>query len=131
MKQKKLIYLLCFLLLLSGCSRKKQTNPTQVVSHADIIFTQGEESHTLSYNHPKKLEAILNYLRTLRYQGKDDPEQNGSNLIDIKLYMTNGTCRTYRQQDYAYLCRNGGPWKKIDPMQGRSLMILLKLMPPD
>jgi len=132
-KQKKLAFILCFLLLLSGCGRKKPEISHNVVSRAEVVCTQGEQTYQLTYRHPKKLEAILNFLRTLRDQGRPEisPEQLGGDRFDIRLTMPDGTVRTHRLQDYAYFCRSGGEWEKIDPIQGRSFMVLLKLMPED
>ena len=132
-KWKIFAFILCFLALLSGCARKTQEVPHSVVSYADVVCTHSGEAYQLTYRHPKKLEAILNFLRTLRDQGRPEisPEQLGGDRFDIRLTMPDGTVRTHRLQDYAYFCRSGGKWEKIDPLQGRSLMILLKLMPED
>lgn len=133
MKKKKLAVVLCFMILLSGCDRKTPEIAHSVVSHADVICNHSGKSYTMTYRHPKKLEAILNYLRCLRYKGRPEtsPEQLAGDSYEIRLSMSDGSTRTHRLQDYAYLRRNGGEWEKIDPMQGRSLMLLLKLMPED
>ena len=131
--KKKLVFILCLLGLLSGCARKTQEVPHSVVSYADVVYTHSGEAYQLTYRHPKKLEAILNFLRCLRSQGRPEiqPEKLAGDRYDIYLSMTDGSTRVHRLQDYTYLCRSGGKWEKIDPLQGRSLMILLKLMPED
>ena len=133
MKWKKIVFILCFLALLSGCTRKKQEIPHSVVSRAEVVCTHAGESYTLTYRHPKKLEAILNYLRCLRYKGRPEiqPERLAGDRYDICLSMSDGSTRIHCLQDYAYLRRHGEKWEEIDPIQGRSLMVLLKLMPQD
>lgn len=131
MNKKILVLILC--IFLSGCTRKTPAVPNNVAVRADIFCTQSDKTYQLTYEHPQKLEAILNYLRTLRYQGNPEtsPEQLSGDRFEIRLTMSDGSVRTHRLQDYAYLRRNGKEWEKIDPLQGRSLVLLLKLMPED
>ena len=130
-KNKIMVLILC--IFLSGCARKTPAAPNSVVVRADIICTQSERTYQLTYQHPQKLEALLNFLRTLRYQGSPEtsPETLSGDRFEIQFTMSDGSVRTHRIQDYAYLRRNGKEWEKIDPLQGRSLVLLLKLMPQD
>ncbi len=133
MKQKKLAIILCFLLTLSGCVGKKPPQSGRVVTKIDVACTQDNAQHLLTYQQPQKIEAVLNYLRCVKYRGKpeSDPETLPGMLYEITVTNSDGTNRVYRQKENAYLCRNGRTWEKIDPMQGRSLWLLLKLMPED
>ena len=133
MKKRKRIFLLCFLLILPGCSRTKPQTSGRVVTGIHICCTQSGVTRELTYREPRKMEAVLNYLRCLNYAGKaqEDPETLPGDLYKITVVNSDGTNRVYRQRAFSYLCRNGETWEKIDPNRGKYLWLLLKLMPGD
>ena len=132
MKKTKLTLLVVIMCLISGCSRA-EAPVSRVVTKIDVVCTQSNTQVIRTYKHPKKMEALLYYLRTLRYCGKadTDPEQIRGDAYHIVLTYSDGTSRVYRQRANRYLSRDARPWEQIDPRQGRSLPLLLKLMPED
>ena len=131
---KKLLFILslCLLITLSGCGSKKPAESSRVVTKIDITCTQNDVQHLLAYRQPKKIEAVLNYLRCVKYRGKPEsnPEDLPGELYEITITNSDGTNRIYRQKENAYLYRSGS-WEKIDPNWGNYLFLLLKLMPGD
>ena len=132
MKQKKLAFILCLLIALSGCTGKKPPQSGRVVTKIDVACTKDDVQHLLAYRQPQKIEAVLNYLRCVKYRGKPEsnPEALPGELYEITVTNSDGTNRIYRQKENRYLYR-GGSWETIDPNWGNYLFLLLKLMPGD
>ena len=129
-KKKGFALILCFLLFLSGCTGKKPTG--RVVTKIEVACTQGDIQYVLTYREPRKMIAVLNYLRSVKYNGEpeSDPEKLPGDLYEIRVINSDGTNRVYRQKANTYLYRSGS-WEKIDPNWGKYFWLLLKLMPQD
>ena len=124
-KRKACLLLLLIFLLLSGCARKSAlTSPIcRVVVRVDVESRNNEERIYRRYTDPKKVSAMLDYLRKLSpYMPADrDPERLTGENHTITVYSSDGTMQVYRQRANSYLSVNSQPWQRIDDTQAKTL----------
>ncbi len=103
------------------------------VTQAHITLYQGPQQQTRIYQAPKKINSVLNFLRTTRPRGKADPAvfSPDGHRYQIVLHYCDGTESTYRLQEYRYFHGTNGIWQKISPTHGQMLYLLLHLLPSD
>ncbi len=121
-------------LLLCGYRASAAGHPAQplrVVTQVDVTVRRNEESWQRHYTQPEKAQAVLNYLRLLKYRGTADPEEATAASFEIQVLFSNSSQKTFFQQGDSHLRRDGGPWEKIDPEQGCKLLPLLERLPSD
>ena len=131
-KYWKLLILLILGLLLTGCQPKAPEKPRLV---HEILITGVHQDAPLEifYSDPRKMEAILYYLRSLEDLGRPDtdPERIMGDRFKITVSFTDGSQNVYRQQADQFLSRNSHPWRIIDSNKAKLLYPLLAGMPPD
>ncbi len=121
-------------LLLCGCRASAAGQPAQplrVVTQVDVTCRQDEDIWQRHYTQPEKAQAVLSYLRLLKYRGTETPEETDGLLFEIQVLFSNGSQKAFFQQGDSHLRRDGGPWEKIDPEQGCKLLPLLERLPSD
>ncbi len=121
---KKLLFLLCFLFLLAGCTPKPHY---KVVQQIHIAAPTGE----YRYDAPDKVAKYLYYLRSLKTWGPAELDALRGDEIWITLHYSDGSSRTYRQLGNQCLAIGNGGWKKIRSDNGNKLRLLLEAVPPD
>lgn len=137
MKRRQL--LIAFLLgicLLSGC---RQAQPVETVPNSRIVtkvsasYVFGKTRLQRSYVRDEKIRSVLMYLRLLKQQGRTgvDPERLEGSSGEITVEYTDGTRNVYYLRSDSFLSRNGRPWQRIDPKQGKWLRPMLESMPSD
>ena len=133
------IFVVCVLFsaLFAGCGRKKTASQKpgmgKVVAQIDVTCKKDESALFWQYTDQEKMEAILLYLRLLHRGGgaQIDPNRVKGDHYEIVLHYSDGRKRVYYQHADRYLSDNYAPWEKIDPEQGKDLMLLLRSMPSD
>lgn len=121
---KKILYLLCFLFLLTGCKTKTHH---KVVQQILITSPQGE----YRYDAPDKVQKYLYYLRSLKTWGPAELDALQAGQYRITLHYSDGSSRVYRQLGSQCLAVGFGGWKKIRSDNGDKLRLLLEAVPPD
>ena len=126
------VFLFCCLALW-GCAPQKDTSATCYVR---LIYVQGTHEGqpiTRQYMHPRKLDTILFYLRTLEDQAlaKTDPERIVGDRYRITVVFSDGSKKIYYQQADRFLSRDARPWRQVDREKARLFYPLLKSLPPD
>ena len=129
----RLLILFCFsAVIMSGCVRKNAPH-TRVVTQVDISCRQENYALHRHYTDPQKMEYVLLYLRLLKPEGRADspPALTSQDLYEIKISMSDGTQRNYRQLAHRYFRKDTGPWELIDPKQAAGLYFLMQKLPSD
>jgi len=125
LKKCTAIFLILLTVLLPGCARKRTwTQPIcSVVVRVDVESRNHEERIYRRYTDPKKVSAMLDYLRGLSpYMPADrDPERLTGENHTITVYSSDGTTRVYRQRANRYLSVDSQPWQRIDDTQAKKL----------
>ena len=103
------------------------------VTRAQITLYQGGQPQTRIYQQPKKINSVLNFLRTTRPRGKADPDAfaAGSHSYHITLHYCDGTQSDYGLQEYRYFYGSNGLWQKVSPSHAQMLYLLIHLLPSD
>ena len=124
-KQSRAIFLLILILILPGCAKKRTwAGPIcSVVVRVDVESKNNAERIYRRYTDPKKVSAMLDYIRKLSpYMPADrDPERLAGESHTITVYSSDGTMQVYRQRANAYLSVNSQPWQKIDNKEAQAL----------
>ncbi len=124
--------LLSVSILLGGCqvrATEQPAVPVRVVTQIDIEAAH-DPALQRCYTAPQKLEAVLSYLRLLRFRGSASALEVRGERFDIRIRYSDGSSRTVFQFGRQYLRRSDG-WEYIDPAQGRLLQVLLQHLPSD
>lgn len=129
---KIFILILCCLGLWGCTDRTPEASPL-LVSQVHVLARHQGDTAVFQYTHPKKMETILYYLRTLEDQGlaKTDPERIMGDSYRIYLTFSDGSRRVYYQQADRFLSKNAHPWHRINSTKASLLYPLLKSMPSD
>ena len=131
----KCMLLLCLMFLCalipfgSGAAAPKN----RYIVQAQVILYKNESRQIWSYHQPKKINSILNYLRTTDPRGRVYTAQPvaDSHNYRIILYYSDGSQNAYHLQDYRYFCKGTGLWQRVSPSHAQLLYPLLQLLPPD
>ena len=125
MRKYTAVLLILLTVLLPGCARKHAwAQPIcSVVVRVDVESRNYEERIYRRYTDPKKVSAMLDYIRSLSpYMPADrDPERLTGESHTITVYSSDGTIRVYRQRANSYLSVDAQPWQKIDDTQAKKL----------
>ena len=114
-----------------GCGRKK--GGIRVVEQ---ISVQRDENGTVVchiYEDPKKMQLILNKVRTLgqRFSLDIDPETLDVPTVTMTLLYSDGTGLQYQIKPDRYVRVGQAPWQQASPKQVTSLRLLLLSLPED
>lgn len=125
-KIRKILLLLCLLPGLAGCGQT-EGRATPVVTMVQITCRCDGQVLTRTYTQPDKMKRFLYYLRRQQVKGYAlcDPERSLSDAFWIRLQLSDGSCRTYRQRGADFVSRDSHRWKAIDNTWGRRLYLLM------
>ena len=131
-KFRKFFSIVVFTLLLSGCNGKPPQAPN-LVTGIHVAGVHQDAPLEIFYSDPRKMEAILYYLRSLEDLGAPDtdPERIMGDRFKITVSFTDGSQNIYRQQADRFLSYNSHPWQKVDPRKAGLLYPLLCGMEAD
>ena len=130
-------YLLLICLLFSFSlipfGRSCTTPKNRYVTQVEVLLQKGEYRQSWNYIQPKKINSVLNFLRTTNPRGRVYAAQPiaGSHHYCIALYYNDGTCNTYYLQDYLYFNKNTDIWQRVSTSHAQLLYPLLQLLPTD
>ena len=134
-KIAKLIFLfVSFAIIVTGCGiNHTSSTHYRAVTQVDIV-TRYE--HTLirrHYTDPKKMEAVLIYLRLLKPIGKptQDSSQLNEDVFLIAVHLSDGNIHYYRQAAHRYFSREDENWVTIDPSLAARLYAVMRHFPSD
>lgn len=127
---KRIVWLLIFGLLLTGCTRLKEPLH-RVVTKVQVEYAQGEDTLHRTYTKTTSVQSVLTYLRILRPFGPVIPEQDAETTCRITLSYSSGPNSVYLQRGDHYLQRDGQDWARIDNSHATLLYPLLLLLPSD
>ena len=132
MKKFFIVFLLCCFGLW-GCAPQTDPSPQRYVRLIGVEGTHEGQPLTRLYAHPRKMEAILYYLRTLedRELAKTDPERYTGDRYRIYVVYSDGTKSVYYQHSDRFLSRNARPWRQVDPTKAKKFYPLLMSLPQD
>lgn len=130
---------LCIWLLpifLWGCcpsAEKDVPRSYRVITEIHVLSEGGSAVTQRHYFHQRKIQQILNYLRTIDPYGapEEDPAQISGNDFYIFLLYSDGSVHTYQQRADQYMRIDSGRWKKIDPQKAMLLGGILTMMSSD
>lgn len=130
-KIRKMLLLLTLLFCLSGRVYAVPVQDAHIVTGVDVQYRRQDATLQLHYSQTGKMEAILNYLRLLEYDGlpNHDPELHRGDRCRITLRLAGGGERIYYLLDDRYVSRDLHPWERIVPPQ--ALLSLLESLPAD
>lgn len=125
----------CILLgsLLCGCGRDATTVPVCRVVTQIRVTAAGEGAYLQrTVTQAAELSTVLNYLRQLepRVRVSIQPDSFRATAYTIDVTYSDGSSRVYRQIHDEYLQTDSGPWRKIDPRQGKILPALVQSLTP-
>ena len=132
MKWKILVLLILCVGTFFGC-REEKTPAIPLVTGVEITCLHGEEVLQRSYTRPEKVQRILNYLRRQETKGyaRVNPERIAGDAAWIRVQLSNGGSRMYRQRADRFLSKDCRRWKRIDDSWGRRLYSMMLLIPSD
>lgn len=128
---KKLLFLIPLLFCLCCKVYASPTYDAHIVAGVDVHYRGQDALLQLHYSETWKMEAILNYLRLLEYDGlpADDPELYRGDRCRITLRLAAGGERIYYLLNDRYVSRDLHPWEQMVPPQ--TLLSLLESIPAD
>lgn len=127
---KRMVIVLVFALLLSGCADRNKTTH-RVVTGVQVEYTRDGETLYRAYSQTSSVQSILIYLRILRPFGPVIPVGSHDTNCKITLQYSQGPDSVFLQQGNQYLRRDAGEWKRIDSSHASLLYPLLLLLPSD
>ena len=128
---KRLIFLLIYACLCSGCDKASQEPVYRVVTGVDVAYHQQDNSIFRTYHDSTSVESILTYIRILNAHGPVYPEGEANTTCKITLHYSSGPDSVYIQQGSRYLQKDGGDWEAVDSSRASLLYPLLLLLPSD
>lgn len=132
MKRKILVlFILCVGMLL-GCQEKNEPE-ISLVTGVEITCRHGDETIHRIYTQPGKVQRVLYYLRLQETKGyaRVDPERILGDAAWIRVQLSDGKQRVYRQRADRFVSRDCHRWKRIDESWGRRLYSMMLLIPSD
>lgn len=133
MISRKFALFLPILVLFTGCSAKESPETLQYVTAVEVSYrSQSGELHR-RYTHCDKMDVILRYLYALEPWGQAevDPEQIQGDFCRIRVFLSNGEQRLYRQIHNRYFSVDSHRWQKIKESEGSILFHLLSHIESD
>ena len=129
----KLVILLIFSVLLTGCRSTPQQGISRSVTGITITYKNGQIQTMRQYTTSTKMRAILNYLRWIDPYGKPeaDPEKIEGSLFQIVLTFSDSSEKVYLQKADRYMQIDGKQWQTIDPERALTLSKMLGEMESD
>lgn len=126
-----LIFLCCFVLW--GCAPQKDPSAMRYVRLIGVQGTHEGQPLSRLYIHPRKMETILYYLRTLEDHelAKTDPERLAGDSYRIYVVFSDGSKSIYYQHSDRFLSRNARPWRQINQANAKLFYPLLMSLPQD
>ena len=126
-----LCVLFLFFLIPFGSGPAKARN--RYVVQAEVLLQKGEYRQVWSYRQPKKINSILNFLRTTDPRGRVYAAKplTDSHHYRITLHYSDSSRRVYYLQDYQYFNKNTDIWQRISFSHAQLLYPLLQLLPTD
>ena len=112
--------------LLTGCQKAPPYVP-RTVTQITVTGTRSSRPIQRQYRDCAKMEAVLNYLRTLDFDGFTslDPAMLPGDDFTITLAFSRGENKVYRIHGARYLCRPDGSWEKVDTGKAQRLLSIL------
>ena len=132
MNWKILVVTVACMALLTGCKEEKPPE-LPLVTGVEITCRHGEEIIHRTYTTPPKVQRFLYYLRrqqTMEYRDRG-PERILGNTAWIRVRLSDGSSRMYRQRADGFLSKDNGWWVKTDEAWGWRLYSMLLLIPSD
>lgn len=127
---KRIVWLLIFGFLLTGCG--KQTQPLhRVVTKVQVEYIRGEGTLHRTYINTTSIQSVLTYLRILRPFGPVIPEKEADTTCRITLTYSSGPNSVFLQHGDHYLQRDDQDWTRIDNSHATLLYPLLLLLPSE
>lgn len=127
-----LVFVFACSVSLIGC---KEERPPEIplVTAVEITCRHGGEIIQRTYTQPEKVQRFLYYLRRQQTKGYADrnPERVEGDTAWIKVQLSNGGSRVYRQRADRFWSKDCHRWKRIDETWGRRLYRMLILIPSD
>ena len=129
---KFLCLIILSLLSFPGCGQKAVYQPP-VVTGISITCRREDRLITRNYTRPEKVHRLLCYLRRQPTKGyaRVDPERVMGDAFWIRVQLSDGRSRIYRQRCGRFLSVDCSRWKNIDEAYGRRLYYLLYAIPED
>lgn len=129
MKYFGTVLLACFFFW-GGCSDAVSPTAPGLVQEIEITCPQ-ESVVSRRFADQDNMRAILNYLRCTQFHDRQQPDEApaGQRRYTITLYHSDGRVTVYDQLDDLWLCRRGGRWHQLDPIQGQKLPRLYQSLP--
>ena len=128
---KRLIWVLVFTVLLSGCAVFQRKPVSRAVTGIQVEYSQSGSTIHRTYTGQKSMQSVLTYIRLLRPFGPVIPDESEDFTCRITLQYSHGPDSTYFQQGSGYLQIDNGEWKAIDKTNGQLIYPLLLLLPSD
>ena len=131
---QKIILCLAALLFLPGCHAKPAEDPVlPYVTAVDIHYRFPDGQLQRRYIDCRKMDVILYYLYALDPWGQpeEDPEQLQADFCKIKVTLSDGQKRIYRQIGNQYFSADSHRWQRIQESQGSVLLHLLQHIESD
>ncbi len=131
---KKLCIFCLFLFYVPVFSACTQTpGQSRIVTQVQVSCERRNGSVRRVYTDPRKISAMLYYLRLQTDQGQArlNPQMLHCPSYEITLHYADGHSRVFYQQGNEYFLERDKTWRRIDPEQGALLYPLLLVMPAD
>ena len=120
---------ICFLLglLFSGCKKQSLHIPS-TVTQIHVTGTLARRPVQRQYTGSETMEFVLNYLRTLDFDGFTslDPTLLPGDDFVITLFFSDNTSKLYRVHSNRYLCHPDGKWEKVDAEKAGRLASIIQ-----
>lgn len=126
--KKLFVFLALFPIILCGCNRNNTLAIPNYVTGVDITCSQNGKDFSIKYQDNEKVEAVLLYLRLLepRRLPGNIPQQEDRSLYQIRVHLSSGESRLYKQVDHQFFWQEKAGWKGIPPEQASGLYALLR-----
>ena len=130
---KRWLILLAAMLVLLGCTVKRQNVPPRLVESVTVVVRHSNQVDRRFFNTDEKMQVLLHHIRAIgiRDTPDTDPETVSGPVIEITLAFSDGTYKAYTHKADRYFREDDGPWKQIAPEKVQGLYQLLMLMDSD
>ena len=132
---RKWKFSILFLLCVSGffgCAEEEKP-AIPLVTGVEVTCRHGGQTIRRTYTQLGKVQRILYYLRKQKAGGYTGAALNRSSgeTAWIRLRLSDGGCKVYRQRGHRAMFADEQRWRKIDDAWGRRLYSMLLLIPSD